>query len=78
MTSLFIDSEGDMEHCIDYCKMLSTIQGRKHLTLAFPSKHMYNIFMKNLHRDLLTDKRVPDNVDIDCDIILPYWEPDDE
>ena len=78
MTSIYIESEGDMEYGISHCKNLARLEGTKHLTLAFPSAKMYRIFIHNLHDDLLEDKTIPDFVDIECDIVLPPWEFHDE
>ena len=78
MTSIYIESEGDIEDTIKYCRSLAKIKGRKHITLAFPSKLLYTVFINNLHTDLLKDKDVPDSVNIECDVILPPWETNDE
>jgi hypothetical protein len=78
MTSIYIESEGDIEDTIKQCKSLAKIDGRKHITLAFPSKFLYTVFINNLHTDLLKDKSIPPSVNIECDVILPPWETQDD
>ena len=47
-----VDSEGDVEFAIQHCMELASLKGKKFVTLAFPSSGMYEIFLKNLHREM--------------------------
>ena len=74
MTSLFIESEGDIEHGVNHMVELSKLNGVKTITLMFPSKFVYQVFMHNLCDTLETEGTVPDVVDIEATIIIPEME----
>jgi len=78
MTNLYIDSEGDIEHGIKCCTDLMKMRGRKFVTLAFPSKLMYSVFMENLHSRMMLGEDIPDNVDIVATVVLPTEDYNDE
>jgi hypothetical protein len=78
MTNLFIECEGDIEHGIEYCTELAKMKGKTFITLAFPSKLMYNVFMENLHAKIMLMDDIPDDVDIQATVVLPMEDNDDE
>jgi hypothetical protein len=78
MTNLYIESEGDMEYGVEHCVELAKLEGKKFITLAFPSKFVYQVFMHNLVDVLESDNSLPDVVDIEATIVIPTWENNDE
>ena len=78
MTNLYIESEGDIEYGIQHCLDLAKLKGIKFVTLAFPSKLMYNVFIENLYFNLACMDELPDNVGIEATVVLPPWEDDDD
>ena len=68
----FIESEGDIQIGVKHCIDLSKIEGKKFITLAFPSEFMYKVFMDDLIHEFGEDDDLPDTVDIDAKIILPF------
>ena len=74
MTNLYIENEGDIEHGVEHCIELAKLDGTKFITLAFPSKFVYQVFMHNLCDELEADGSLPDMVDIEATIVIPKWE----
>jgi hypothetical protein len=78
MTNLYIESEGDIEYGVEHCVELAKLRGTKFITLAFPSKFVYQVFMHNLCDVLEADSSLPEIVDIEATIVIPTWENNDE
>jgi len=73
----FIDSEGDIDIGVKYCVELSRVDGVKYVTLAFPSKLLYKVFMDDLIYKFATDDTLPPCFDIEASIIITkdkYYE----
>ena len=61
-----IESELDMDIAIEHIVSLSVVEGRKTLTLVFPSKGLHNIFMGNLYDVLEAGiAETPTNIEIE-------------
>ena len=69
---LFIESEGDIDLGVSHCVSLSKVEGKKFVTLAFPSEMLYKIFMCDLVTRFDSDSSLPDKIDIDANIIFPF------
>jgi hypothetical protein len=69
MSTLLIESELDMDVAIEYIVDLSTLDGKKVLTIVFPSTGLHDIFMRNLY-DVLESGAAEIPMNIDIEIII--------
>jgi hypothetical protein len=75
---IFIESEGDIQLGIKHCVELSRIRGKKFVTLVFPSELLYKVFIDDLVLEFEQDDDLPDTVDIEANIVLPFEEDRDD
>ena len=76
MTNIFIECEGDIEFSINHCLSLA-LNGRKSfVTFGFPSDLMYDVFLNNLHHEVI--KQGIPFMDVEAKIILPPKEDDND
>jgi hypothetical protein len=69
MSTLLIESELDMDVAIEYIVNLSALEGKKVLTVVFPSTGLHDIFMKNLY-DVLESGVAETPMNIAIEIII--------
>jgi len=76
MVNMFIESEGDLEFCINHIIDLSKNGRKNFLTLGFPSDDLFEVFIRNLHYEAYLQD-IP-RMDIEAQIILPPKEEDSD
>jgi len=75
---IFIESEGDIQLGVKHCGELAKMKGKKFITLVFPSELLYKVFMDDLVLEFEQDNKLPSNVDIEANIILPFEEDNND
>jgi hypothetical protein len=72
MTSIYIESEGDIDFGVSHCLDLAKSGRKVFITLAFPSDLMYNIFISSLYDE--ADRLNIPEINMEANIVLPPKE----
>ena len=78
MAHLIIDNEGDMEYGLAYTlELAKTTSSCKKISIAFPTKGMMTVFIRNLFEDFI-ENQIPSDNGLDIDMFIPNERTDND